>query len=121
MIIIKHVDFVELPASRVAELCVMPDYSLDIKTKDEDDFRLYYLTETIKPQNFINQRGETVRIGCSKQAQEVIGIIMDSFNYMNKENQRQHELNMLWTCKLRKIRNAGFFKRLVWLFTGITE
>ncbi len=119
MIIIKHVDFVELPASRVAELCVMPDHALEIKTKDEHDFRMYYSTETIEPQNFINANGETVRIGCSKQAQYAIGIIMDSFRNMSEENQRLWDHRAMLASRIRRIENAGFFKRLIWLFRGV--
>lgn len=87
--------------------------------------------EEIRGEKFVNNNGEIICIGMSKQVQEAIGLPMEVFRKLSEHNSHLFERNTRLSRENEKISvdydallsvnkaifSAGFFKRLQFLFT----
>jgi hypothetical protein len=84
--------------------------------------------EQIKGKRFINNQGQTVCIGMSKQVQEAIGLPFEALDNLQKEckflrdirNKLENDMNTIhsnFTTFQQKVNNASFSNRLKYLFT----
>jgi len=62
--------------------------------------------------------GEDVVIGCSKQAQDVIGLQYEAWENLEKDRGYWHTQSAALRIKLDAVKSAGFLKRLKWLLHG---
>jgi hypothetical protein len=135
MLVIKDVDVIEVDLDDYHRIHRF-DYS-DHSWIDKGHFIDTVTTEYILGRRFVNQRGETVVMGCSKRVQETIGLVFEVFENQKRDNNvRLHQARsdsiafagraaVLETKvkslskRLGNVRHAPWYKRLKWVFTGV--
>lgn len=127
MILIKNIEMVEVDRDPYEILSTIHPYEAisvyngsNIEHIEHEVF-----TELIRGRRFIRPDGKELIIGCSKQAEEVIGIQYESWeNLMGLHESTREELYrekgklLKANEELYAIKQLGFFKRLVLLFKG---
>jgi hypothetical protein len=135
MLVIKDVDVIEVDLDDYHRIHRF-DYS-DHSWIDKGHFIDTVTTEDILGRRFVNQRGETVVMGCSKKVEETIGLAFEVFDstvcakdrelhtardeICRLENRSQALERKVKTLsqRLGNVRHAPWYKRLKWVFTGV--
>jgi hypothetical protein len=74
--------------------------------------------EVIRGRRFTNTKGEQVIIGMTKEVQDTIGLSFEAFENMEKERDIMNSVQKETLKSLKKYSDAGFLKRLRYLFTS---
>ena len=122
MILIKNIEVEVVSNDYVYEMYEkMGKPSISYGERDYLEKELKMTKELIRGQRFINNRGETVCIGMTKQVQDTIGLSFQAFENLRRYNEelREHLRNMRNNEKtaVNKIEHSGFLTRLKYLFT----
>ncbi len=129
MIIVKSIEIITVDRDHWELLSLTEPYqAVEVFTPDKNKpshicsntFR-----ELIIGRRFVKPNGEELLIGCSKQAEEIMGIHYDSWDGMLNQLEESRaafhtikELQLKTEKHLMKIRSLGFFERLVAVFRG---
>lgn len=114
MIVIKNIDFFEtdMDPVEVYDNCVDP-------TQAE------FCVELIKGRKFTRPDGEKVVVAASKQAQDVLGLLYEAWEDLEKRfTATQNAYYKTWMCleareiELSVYKNASFRQRIKYLFRG---
>lgn len=124
MIIIKNIEIIEVDRDPWELIAKIPmDGVIPVNGNKYIETKLFI--ELIGGQRFVRPDGKELIIGCSKQAEEVIGIQYEAWGNMSKEweitrqelyTERGERLKV--EGELLKVKQLGFFRRLVALFKG---
>ena len=100
----------------------MPDSTVPIMTQDGPDaVKCSHIIELVKGRRFVRPSdGLDVMIGCSRQAQDLIGIQYDAWKSQERlsEGYRNRIDDLITT--LVKFRKASLWTRIKWVFSGIS-
>ena len=115
------------------EIAITPDDVARVAKEPEIDLRkvdvmepLVFSSEIVKGKGFVNNDGETIVLGATEKVQKILGLPFECFENMSRtiDNLKQEcgflQLRYRSThIQLDNVMNAGFWRRLKWLFTGI--
>lgn len=74
--------------------------------------------ELISGRRFVKPNGDELLIGCSKQAEDIMGIYYNSWDDMSKQLEESRAAFRTMSGYLMKIKQLGFFGRLIAVFRG---
>jgi len=122
MILIKNIEVEVVSNDYVYEMYEkMGNPYVSYNERDHLEKELKMTKELIRGERFINNRGETVCIGMTKQVQDTIGLSFQAFERLHRYNKelREHLQNVRKQEKtaVNKIEHSGFLTRLKYLFT----
>lgn len=126
MIVIKSVEFLETNRDPIELLATTPPYS-PVFYGPGPPIEQEIFKELIRGRRFCRPSdGTDIIVGVSKQAGEVLGIMYEAWDNIEKAYNTEvskHSITAreLYKCKssLAKILNASFLQRLKWLFLGV--
>lgn len=84
----------------------------------EEPTRAEVKTEMIRGRVFINANRQEFCIGMPKEVQDAIGLPMEAFNNMSNVLDRLQRYSTEQTILINSFKNAKWWKRLKYFFTG---
>lgn len=125
--IIRNIDVFETDRDPCAILMEKEPGSQYVGNFDGSDMMpIEQFHELIYSREFVRPGGSRIRIGTSKQAADVLGIQYEAWDSMNaaletSNMERGKGWQLVWKQRkeLDKIKQAGFWQRVKWLFVGI--
>lgn len=124
MIVIKHIEFLETDVDPIKPLKDTPPHT-PIFCGDEPVNR-EVLSELISGRRFVRPSdGTDIIVGVSKQAQNILGIMYEAWDNMERsyfaEIKSHGKTKIEMRCyrhMVEEIQKASFWERLKWLFRG---
>lgn len=128
MIVITRADWIEAEDYYIQGFTVrkydMPPMAVDDLSLPEASVT----EEKVRGRAFIKPDGERIIIAATKEVQDIIGLQYEAWNEMESRSEELYRkaignsnLAKGFVGQLKTIETASFWRRLKWLFTGVTS
>lgn len=117
MLLISKIEFLDVDVDVHTIFEVKPWEPLPLKGGEMVEAKV--AQELVRGRRFRRPNdGMDIVIGCSKQAQDVIGLQYEAWESLENDRDYWHTQCVASRLKIESIKQAGFWKRLKWLLRG---
>lgn len=117
MLLISKVEFLDVDGDEQTIFETKPREPLPLKCGEMVEAKV--AQELVRGRRFRRPNdGTDIVIGCSNQAQDVIGLQYEAWESLEKDRDHWHTQCVASRLKIDSIKKAGFWERLKWLLRG---